>query len=53
LICIAAFLWVWRSFGGYREELDITNRAGKILAWITLFISAAAVFLSAVLFSMS
>jgi hypothetical protein len=53
LICIAAFLWVWRSFGGYREELAATNRSGRILAWITLFIAAAAVILSAVLFSMS
>jgi spermidine/putrescine transport system permease protein len=53
LICIAAFLWAWRSFGGYREELAVTNRSGKILAWITMFIAAAAVILSAVLFSMS
>jgi spermidine/putrescine transport system permease protein len=53
LLCLAAFLWSWRSLGGYREELAGTNRAGKILAWITVFISAAAVLLSAVLFSMS
>lgn len=53
LICIAGFLWVWRSFAGYREELAATNRSGKILAWITVLIVAAAVFLSAVLFSMS
>ena len=53
VLCIAAFLWVWRSFGGYREELAVTNRSGRILAWITLFISASAVILSAVLFSIS
>lgn len=50
LVLLAGFLWVWRSFGGYREELADTNRSGRILAWITLFISAAAAFLSAALF---
>jgi spermidine/putrescine transport system permease protein len=49
LLLVAAFLWVWRSFGGYREELADANRSGKILAWITLFIAAAAAFLSAAL----
>jgi hypothetical protein len=49
LILLAAFVWVWRSFGGYREELAATNRSGRILAWITVFISAAAAFLSAAL----
>jgi spermidine/putrescine transport system permease protein len=50
LILLAGFLWVWRSFGSYREELADTNRSGRILAWITVFISIAAVFLSAALF---
>ena len=50
LVLLAGFLWVWRSFGGYREELTDTNRSGRILAWITVFISAAAAFLSAALF---
>jgi spermidine/putrescine transport system permease protein len=49
LILLAAFLWAWRSFKGYREELADTNRSGKILAWITVFISASAAFLSAAL----
>jgi ABC-type Fe3+ transport system permease subunit len=49
LILLAGFLWVWRSFGAYREELADANRSGKILAWITLFISAVAAFLSAAL----
>jgi len=49
LILLAAFLWAWRSYKGYREELADTNRSGRILAWITVFISAVAVFLSAVL----
>ena len=50
LILLAAFLWLWRSFKGYREELADTNRSGRILAWIVVFISAAAAFLSAALF---
>ena len=50
LVLLAGFLWVWRSFGGYREELVDTNRSGRILAWITMLISAAAAFLSAALF---
>ena len=49
LILLAAFLWAWRSFKGFREELTDTNRSGKILAWITVFISAVAAFLSAAL----
>ena len=49
LILMAAFLWAWRSFGSFREELGDSNRAGKILAWVTVFISAAAALLSAAL----
>lgn len=50
LILLAAFLWLWRSFKGFREELALSNRSGKILAWIIVFITAAAAFLSAALF---
>ena len=49
LVLLAGLIWVWRSFESYREELGDTNRSGRILAWITLFISAAAAFLSAAL----
>jgi len=49
LLFLLAFLWVWRSYSGFREELGDTNRSGKILAWISVFITAAAAFLSAVL----
>jgi hypothetical protein len=49
LVLLAAFIWAWRSFTGFREELADTNPSGKILAWITVFISAAAAFLSAAL----
>jgi hypothetical protein len=47
---LAAFIWVWRSFPRYREELRDINRSGRVLAWIALFISAAAALLSAALF---
>ncbi len=50
LILLAVFLWLWRSFKGFREELALSNRSGKILAWIIVFITAAAAFLSAALF---
>ena len=49
LILLAAFLWVWRLYKSFREELSETNTPGKILAWITVFITATAAFLSAVL----
>jgi hypothetical protein len=49
LILLAGFLWAWRSFKGYREELAETNRSGKILSWITLSIAAVAAFFSAAL----
>ena len=50
LILLAAFYWVWRIYKGYLEELRDTNTSGRILAWISAFIAAAAAFLSAVLF---
>ncbi|HET6824088.1 MAG TPA: ABC transporter permease subunit, partial [Anaerolineales bacterium] len=50
LVLLAAFFWMWRSFKSYREELALTNKSGKILAWIIVLISAAAAFLSAALF---
>lgn len=49
LILVAAFGWVWRSFGSFREELADSNRSGRMLAWITMFIAALAAFLSAAL----
>jgi hypothetical protein len=49
LILVVSFVWVWRSFGPFREDLADSNRSGKILGWITLFISAVAAFLSAAL----
>ena len=52
LVLLAGFFWVWRSFNSYREDLADANRSSRILAWITVFISAAAVMLSAALFFM-
>jgi hypothetical protein len=48
-ILLAGFIWAWRSYRGYREELADANRAGRILAWLTVFISAAAAFFSVTL----
>ena len=50
LLLLAGFIWAWSSFQGFREDLVDANRSGRILAWITVFISGAAVFLSAALF---
>ena len=52
LLLLAGLFWAWRSFPGYREELVDANRSGRILAWITVFISAAAAYLSAALLSL-
>jgi spermidine/putrescine transport system permease protein len=49
LIFLAAFIWAWRSYKGYREELVQINRSGRIIAWITVFVAAAAAYLSAAL----
>src|SRR5215216_7675429 len=49
LLLTAAFVWVWRAYKGFREEFADTNRSGKILAEITVFIAAVAAFLSAAL----
>jgi spermidine/putrescine transport system permease protein len=49
LILLAGFVWAWRGYKGYREELVDANRSGRILAWISVFIAAVAAFLSAAL----
>jgi hypothetical protein len=48
-ILLAGSVWAWRSYKGYIEELGTTNRSGKILAWISVFIVIVAVFFSAAL----
>lgn len=47
LALLFALYFAWRSFGGFQEELADTNRAGGILAWLTVFIAAFAAYLSA------
>jgi len=49
LIFLAAFLWAWRSYKGFREELVETNRTGKMLAWLTVIIAGAAAYMSVLL----
>jgi uncharacterized membrane protein len=49
LILLAGLLWAWRSIGPYREDLADANRSGKVLAWITVFITMLAAMLSAAL----
>jgi spermidine/putrescine transport system permease protein len=49
LIFLSGFVWAWHSYPGYREELEATNRSGKILAWISLFIVTIAAFFSVAL----
>jgi spermidine/putrescine transport system permease protein len=49
LVFLASFLWAWRSYKGFREELTETNRAGKLLAWLTVLIAGAAAYLSVLL----
>jgi hypothetical protein len=49
LVMLAGFYWTWRSFPTYREELGDSNRSGKILAWLVMFIVTVAVYLSAFL----
>jgi spermidine/putrescine transport system permease protein len=52
LILLAGFGWAWRALRGFREDLIDANRSAKILAWMTVLISAAAAFLSAALLLM-
>ena len=49
LILLSSFIWVPRSFKGYREELAESNQSGKVMSWIAVFVVAAAAFLSALL----
>ncbi|HXQ34667.1 MAG TPA: ABC transporter permease subunit, partial [Anaerolineales bacterium] len=46
LVLITAFVWMWGSYKSYREELNLSNTSGRILAWIMVFIAASAAFLS-------
>ncbi len=49
LLFVASLYWAWQGLPAYREELDDTNRSGRILAWIAVVIVVAATYLSAFL----
>ena len=49
LILMAALVWVWRSFNGFREEFVEANQSGKIMSSIALIVVAFAAYLSALL----
>lgn len=46
LLLLAGFYWARRMFPSFREELNETNRSGKMLAWIAVVVVVAAVYLS-------
>lgn len=49
LIFLAAWLWARNSFPAFREELEATNRSGRMLAWLSSFVVVVAMFFSAFL----
>jgi hypothetical protein len=46
LILLAGLYWAWRVSRSFREELNETNRAGKVLAWIAVTIVTVAAYIS-------
>jgi spermidine/putrescine transport system permease protein len=49
IFLLAGFLWAWRSFMGYREELADANSSGRILSLITILIVTFATYFSTLL----
>ena len=49
LILLSGFVWAWRSFKGYREELADSNLSGRILSAITLLAVGFAAYFSILL----
>ncbi len=49
LLLIGGFLWIWRSYPSFGEELKETRTSGKVLAWLAVAIVSVAVSLSAYL----
>lgn len=47
LALLSGLFFAWRSLSGFREELADANRSGRILAWVTVFITGSAAYLSA------
>lgn len=46
VLLLAGFYWAWNSFGGFRDEFAETNRSGRILAVIAVFVVTVATYLS-------
>jgi spermidine/putrescine transport system permease protein len=46
LLVLGGIYLAWRVFPSYREELNETNRSGRILAWVSALVVVAAVYLS-------
>jgi spermidine/putrescine transport system permease protein len=49
LLLIGGFLWIWRSYPSFREELKETRTSGRVLAWLAVAIVGIAVSLSSYL----
>ena len=49
LLFSAGLYWAWRAYPAYRDELNETNKSGKLLAWIAVIIVIFAAYLSAFL----
>jgi spermidine/putrescine transport system permease protein len=49
LLLIGGFLWIWRSYPSFREELKETRTSGRVLAWLAVAIVGIAVLLSSYL----
>jgi spermidine/putrescine transport system permease protein len=49
VLLIGGFLWIWRSYPSFREELKETRTSGRVLAWLAVAIVGTAVSLSAYL----
>lgn len=47
LALLFGLYFAWRSYAGFNEELVDANRSGRILAWLTIFITGFAAYLSA------
>ena len=46
LLCLAAFIWVWRTYKGFLEEFAEINRSGRVLAGLAVIIAVFVVYLS-------
>ena len=47
LVALLGIVWAWRSYKGFREELQESGRLEKYLAWLTLAVAGGAAYFSA------